>query len=97
MNTPMKDANNDEPIVDGMELVAYGTLNDKKYTLSKINNPTQLNPVKVIVKATPVKRNGGDLLKRLHPDDILFEDDEDDCLDRRCQEDEDFYSVKANH
>jgi hypothetical protein len=71
-NTPMKDANNDEPIVDGMELVAYGTLNDKKYTLSQINNPTQLNPVKVNVKATPIKHKGGDLLKQLHLDDILL-------------------------
>ncbi len=33
-NTPMKDANNDEPIADGMELIAFGTLNGKEYTVS---------------------------------------------------------------
>jgi hypothetical protein len=71
-DTPMKDANNDERIVDGMELIAYGTLDGEKYTVSKINDPSQLNPVKVNVKVTPVKRKGGDLLKRLHLDDILF-------------------------
>ncbi len=62
-NTPMKEAYRDEPIVDGMELLAYGTLDGKKYTVSKIMDPTQLNPVKVNVKAPPIKRKGGDLLK----------------------------------
>jgi hypothetical protein len=68
-----------------MELVAYGTLDGKKYTVSKINDPTLLNPVKVNVKGTPVKRKGGDLLKRLHLDDILFEDNEDDTSTKKKQ------------
>ena len=84
-DTPMKDANNDERVVDGMELVAYGTLDGKNYTVSKINDPTLLNPVKVNVKGTPVKRKGGDLLKRLHLDDILFEDNEDDASTKKKQ------------
>jgi hypothetical protein len=81
----LDNANSDEPIVDGMELLAYGTLVGKKYTVSKIIDPTQLNPVKVNVEAPSIKRKGGDLLKRLHLDDILFEDNDDDVRTKKKQ------------
>ena len=80
-NSPMNDANNDEPIADGMELVAFGTLNGKEYTVPKINNPIQLNPV----KATPIQRKGGDSLKQVGLDDILLEDNEDDVSTKKKQ------------
>jgi hypothetical protein len=35
------------------------------------------------VKTTPVKRKGGDVLKRLHLNDILFEDNEDDVSTKK--------------
>ncbi len=86
--TPMKDANNDEPIADGTELVAFGSLNGKEYTVSKINNPTQLIPVTVNVKSTPIKHMGRDLLKQLHLDDILFEDNEEDVSTKKKEVDD---------
>ena len=34
-NTPMQDVSNDEPIEDGTDLVAFGTLDGKECTVSK--------------------------------------------------------------
>jgi hypothetical protein len=64
-NTLIKDANNVKPIADATYIAAFGTLDGKEFTVSKINNPSQLTPVKVTLKTTPLKPRGGDLLKQV--------------------------------
>jgi hypothetical protein len=49
----------------------------KKVEIKKMEDPSLVLPVKLHV-TTPQKRKQGDLLKRLHLDDVVFDDDDDD-------------------
>ncbi|KAI2491461.1 hypothetical protein MHU86_23098 [Fragilaria crotonensis] len=45
------------------------------YTIKKIEDPSKLGPIKLHIRTPTKKRKDGELLKRLHLDDVLFEDD----------------------
>jgi hypothetical protein len=64
---------------------------NEDFTIKKIEDVSLLTPVKLHVRTPTKKRKGGDLLKRLQLDDVLFEDDEDELKSKkgRLKNDED--------
>jgi hypothetical protein len=64
---------------------------NEDFTIKKIEDVSLLTPVKLHVRTPTKKRKGGNLLKRLQLDDVLFEDDEDELKSkkRRLKNDED--------
>ena len=49
---------------------------EPKFKIERMEDLSLLTPVKIHIKTPTKKRKCGDLLKRLHLDDILFEDDD---------------------
>jgi hypothetical protein len=75
-DTPTKDDVADIEIEDTPTKEDKSADEEPGYTIKKIEDPSKLGPIKLHIRTPTKKRKDGDLLKRLHLDDVLFEDDD---------------------
>ncbi|KAI2499609.1 hypothetical protein MHU86_14904 [Fragilaria crotonensis] len=74
-HTPTKDDVADIEIEDTPTKEDKSADEEPGYTIKKIEDPSKLGPIKLHIRTPTKKRKDGELLKRLHLDDVLFEDD----------------------